>query len=311
MMSLLCRQKKKEKIKKKDSLQTHKSSFTPMNENNMVSKEKTSLFASEKGSMTVESAVVLPFFLFFIVSFLLLIKVISLQVAVTMSLSQISKELARDAYVYKKIEIEDNTAHEVLSKVILTGLSDSYVKDKLVSSLGKEYLDQSFIKGKSNGLSLYQSRYLEENDMIDLIVCYKITLPFPSFKIPDIPIALRARTRGWTGWSYGEQNTETKEYVYITETGTVYHRELNCTHLDLSIQGVNRKRIEELRNTAMGKYYECEICEEYETMADVVYITDTGNRFHNTLDCSGLKRGIKKILKSEAGGRRPCSRCGD
>ena len=56
--------------------------------------------------------------------------------------------------------------------------------------------------------------------------------------------------RAWTGYDV-ERNaggSESEEYVYITETGTVYHRERNCTHLTLSIELAGKDEVEQLRN---------------------------------------------------------------
>ena len=51
---------------------------------------------------------------------------------------------------------------------------------------------------------------------------------------------------------------EQEEYVYITENGTVYHRERNCTHLTLSIELAGKDEVGQLRNESGGKYYPCE-----------------------------------------------------
>jgi hypothetical protein len=100
--------------------------------------------------------------------------------------------------------------------------------------------------------------------------------------------------------------------VYITEHGTVYHLSKKCSHLTLSIKETDIGSMKDLRNLSGGKYKECEICDDYEIELDnlKVYITDYGDRYHKSLSCSGLKRTIKAIPKSEVGDRSPCKRCG-
>ena len=96
--------------------------------------------------------------------------------------------------------------------------------------------------------------------------------------------------------------------VYVTETGLVYHRDYHCTHLELSIHMVLQSEIESLRNEGGGKYHPCQHC--MKGAGGGVYITDTGDRYHSSLSCSGLKRTIYAVPLSEVAGKGACSRCG-
>ena len=88
----------------------------------------------------------------------------------------------------------------------------------------------------------------------------------------------------------------------------VYHRDYHCTHLELSIHMVLQSEIESLRNEGGGKYHPCQHC--IKGAGGGVYITDTGDRYHSSLSCSGLKRTIYAVPLSEVAGKGACSRCG-
>lgn len=117
----------------------------------------------------------------------------------------------------------------------------------------------------------------------------------------------------WTGAdeqdSTGAGNKQ-EEMVYVTESGSVYHRTPGCRYLRVSLQQVAGSRISSLRNSYGEKYAACESCSRNQKPSSSVYITSTGNRYHNLETCSGLKRTIKLVKLSQLGNMHACSSCG-
>jgi hypothetical protein len=221
---------------------------------------------------------------------------------------------------YNEKEITDEKRTNIESSVegiIAKAIDSTFYKIKLKDYIDVEDINQSCIQGGYAGIHTYLSSFMEEGDTIDIILVYKVKLPLLFIEVDGMPMVQRVRLRGWSGTKAAlkgdtEESTEDSEIVYITEHGSVYHLNKECSHLKLSIKEVRIEDIKELRNNAGGKYKECEICDEYEMESEnhPIYITDYGDRYHKSLGCSGLKRTIKAIPKSEVGDRSPCKRCG-
>jgi len=222
------------------------------------------------------------------------------------------------------IDYEEETFDEKRTNIessveglIAKAIDSTFYKIKLKDYVDVDSINQSCIQGGYSGIQTYLSSFMEEEDTIDIILVYKVKLPLLFIKVDGLPMVQRVKLRGWSGTKVAlksdtEETTEDSEIVYITEHGRVYHLNKECSHLNLSIKEAHIDDIKELRNDAGGKYKECEICDKYEIGLEnhKVYITDYGDRYHKSLGCSGLKRTIKAIPKSEVGDRSPCKRCG-
>ena len=110
----------------------------------------------------------------------------------------------------------------------------------------------------------------------------------------------------------GPGEEEKKEtMVYVTENGSVYHKSMGCSYLDLSTSQVSKSAVPGLRNQYGEKYTPCETCSKNAEEAGMVYITETGNRYHTLESCSGLKRTVRMVKQSHVSGKmHVCSRCG-
>ena len=123
-----------------------------------------------------------------------------------------------------------------------------------------------------------------------------------------------ALARPFTGRKYkntGNENSEDNRIVFVTKNGKVYHTSNICSHIRLSVKAVDYSIVGGMRNKGGAKYYPCEYCARG-GLSGTVYITEDGNRIHKNKNCSGIKRTVISIKKSdaEARGYRPCERCG-
>lgn len=260
-------------------------------------------FASLPGTLTVEAAMVFPFFLFVMISIMQFGNVMGTAVRFGNSLAETGKIIAASAYVSRYGGDTDG-----VPEFAAGALSAAYAHGKVLSQSG----DASAVKNTNLALS----SFLQEDETIDLVMTYQIRSPLTIVKLPGNFFIQRARVRAWTGRTpteYGEKKEEDKEteeqYVYMTETGSVYHEDPDCTHLKLSIREVDSSTLGMLRNNNGGIYHSCEKCGGL-TEGGRVYITKEGDKYHSSLSCSGLKRTVRQVRKTDLGSKRSCSKCG-
>lgn len=261
---------------------------------------------TSEGSMTIEAALVIPIFLFAIMAILSFGEILRLQMNMDSALQQCAKELA--VYGYAGDSLCGSTVGD-LSFPAETLFSELYIRNRVISELGEDYLDASPAEGSAS-LHLLGSRIMED-DRIEIHCSYYVT-PFFSLSpkagfLTESTAVARAFT-GYDNLTYTEKG-EKEEYVYITTDGTVYHRKRDCHYLDLSIEQVFTDELSGLRNAEGSVYHACSVCGQTSS-GSIVFITSYGNKYHSDLLCSGLRRTVKAVPLSEVGARGPCQKCG-
>ncbi len=244
-----------------------------------------------KASFTLEAAVVLPLLACFFVSLLFFFRVMQIQIVVQKALNDTGRQMA------------------VLAAAQENGVADIAAAQTLfLKELGELPLEEAYISGGKWGISLLQSEF--DAREVRLRVSYEVRLPLRIFWVQELAMEQHADCRKWNGWKPGAGGDDADLWVYITETGSVYHSTDTCTHLELSIRSVKPEQIDHLRNENGAKYYACSQCADQTNGTGSLYITNQGDRYHRDLNCSGIKRTVYMVRLSEVGARTPCRRCG-
>ena len=270
--------------------------------------ERISLFIPGHASLTVEAACILPLFLYAVLAVMYFFAAVGISGAISAGILETGKELAVYAYAQQTLGI--NAGSEI-SQLVMGNLSTAYAKGKIIEKINETGVDTTVLKNGADGIHLSGSSFLEKEDIIDLRVNYRLKFPIAVFALKEIPVIQRGYFRAWTGREGSLYNTDSESSdneVYVTVNGSVYHKDKNCTHIRLSIKKVDKNSIGKLRNESGGKYYPCESCKGGHGAE--VYITETGDRYHGSVSCSGLKRQIMKVQLTQVEGWPSCSRCG-
>lgn len=260
--------------------------FRRLNKVYLTPTKRASVFTSCRGSMTIEASMAVPLFFLAFVCFLYLMEIMAIQTAMRCGLQYAQKELACEA-----------------SETCM--INSSKVQDLVVHSIGEERLERSIVIGGIGGVNCQGSFVSPLTGIGQVKVKYQVRIPF--FHIAPMTYEQSLGIKMWNGYRKGGVSQE-GEVVYITETGLVYHKNYHCTYLDLSIRAVSKDALKSLRNHNGGKYHPCERCSAIGKKS--VFVTENGDRYHGSLTCSGLKRTVYAVSKSEVAGKSPCSKCG-
>ena len=208
---------------------------------------------------------------------------------------------------------ENGIPEEFLHAGISFLLSETFVRSQVRDFLGPEYLNHTCLSGGEKAISYLRSSILAGDDIVDLVADYRVRPFIRILGLGDFALQSRYYAHAWVGYELtdeqGDGEAAEEEYVYLTETGTVYHVDRNCTYLRPRVQRTDAAAVDQLRNHSGGKYYPCENCRP--AKVGVLFVTPDGNRYHDSTECSGLKRTVREVPRAQVEGRMPpCSKCG-
>lgn len=250
--------------------------------------QETSFCISQKASLTVEAAVVLPITAGFLLTILFFFRVLLVQADVEEALVYAGRTTAVESVL-----VDEKTT------LFLS------VEGRFYQAVTQENMVERFVEGGVLGVSLLGSEVTGKE--ILLKANYMVRFPIEFFGIKGIWLTSQNAFVKWKGDLYTGEIQES--WVYITKTGSVYHKNTNCRSLDLNIQETAMKDMDTIRGKNGQKYYSCSKCTDRPDKLEKVYVTDYGKLYHGDLSCSALKRTVEKILISQVGERRPCSYC--
>lgn len=243
-----------------------------------------------RGSVTVEAALTIPLFLFAVMCLVYLLEIQAIRFSIGTATQGAAKIAAEDAVVWQVF-------NPVKFQADLVNLAEA------------ERLDRSIVVGGSSGIRCWATFYDSKDEVLHIKVSYKLQLPFPEYTGIQLKQEHEFQIKAWTGYADQHGTDVDESIVYITESGLVYHTDYQCSYLQLSVQFVPASAVEDLRNESGGIYHACDKCVHGESMAGV-YITNYGTKYHNSLNCSGLKRSVRAVKKSEVVGMGACNKCG-
>lgn len=254
------------------------------------------------GSATIEAVCIMPILLFAFLAFYSMGQIYILENQIYQATMNTASFLAEYAYL-TELDYEAVDQEEQLGSVgqQLLGLGTATVRLRYYLE-DRDRIDQ-YVVGGVNGLLITDPNILDKEGFINIKLQYWVRIPVPLLSNLSMPLSVQVRQKAYTGYREGNESVE-ERYVYIAEYSTVYHLSRSCTHLRLTIFPVTATGLE----TLYSGLDPCEYCGS--EPSETYYVTATGDKYHTSDRCTGLKRTVRRVPFSEVNGYGPCSRCG-
>lgn len=245
----------------------------------------------KSGSVTVEAALVLPLFILAMLSVFYMGETVIVRNVIYEAFQETAQYMAERSYLYETRDMDIG---------ITTVASNLKIR---------EYIDdqaqiERYVSGGISGIRITKTS-LDEDNYIYMELRYSLTVNVPVFGAVCIPCRERICQRAYLGYDPEKDDDSQEAYVYVAENGYVYHTSRSCYHISLSIHQVSEDRLK----TTYANLTECSICARSGNTGSI-YVTEDGDRYHRSLDCSGLKRTVYRCRKDECAGYVLCSECG-
>lgn len=250
------------------------------------------------GSVSIEAAAAFPVILLLFLSFFWALLLFWVHTEIEAKLYSIGNEVVACSYAYSEVFSKENLDSDLINEIVSVSFNQGYVVKKLKESPAGKW---------TKNLNAILSD-IKTSDTVDISVTYfvKPIMTVPGFK--GVWLTNHFYSKSYTGFSCSKEKDIEDVIVYITKTGSVYHTSLACSSIKSKVDMVSKNDISKVRNKDKAKYYPCKKCSSTDD-GNVVYITEYGNRYHQSINCSELKVDVYGVKLSEVNGRRKCRLC--
>lgn len=277
--------------------------------------KRTFLSISLSGSITVEAAIVVPLFVFSMISIIYFFNVIYIQTTMQIQLENTARLISASTCVTTSADINLNDdENSLLEKVVIDAAGIIAVNGLFVTENIREFADNTLIVDGADGLSFLGSDVTNTDYPLDLILTYKLRMPFIPEDIFTLHMRHRCYFKAFNGKELDNNLPLGDFFVYIAKNGEVFHKNKFCSYLE---------RFTFLKNeTELKSEYPyiklCTFCKQNTNLfskpqlngISYVYVTAEHDAYHYSETCPSLQRYLTMMDYEDAKDiYSPCSRC--
>lgn len=256
----------------------------------------------DSGSITVEASIVLPLFIFVMLALYSVGGCILVKNTIYEGFCETAEYLAEYANLGWQLKQSDSL--EAVEHSAETEINTVLANTKIREYTDDRSLVERYVSGGMTGVVVTRAALASDN-YIYLKLSYDLVIRIPVIGEFHIPCSEQIRQMAYLGYDKNADDDRKGTYVYMAENGVVYHCSRNCSYIKLSIRQVDASYIKDDK-TGLSP---CRLCRKYMSTG-ILYVTSQGDRYHCSLNCSGLKRTVYRVMKEEHPELRPCSKCG-
>lgn len=255
------------------------------------------------GSLTLETALIFPFFLLTLMSVISFISILGLQTSLQMRLEETARKISSLSYISS--DVSDAAASASL--LTIAGIRQLYYSEDIENLCEHSYLQNGY-----NDIHFEHTNLDTENAAIDLIITYTVVIPFIPDNLVQFDFIQNTSLKLFNGIETFYTDTDEKETVYITPKGTVYHTQKYCPYLRKYTDIILESALDTYEQKTGKHYYPCSYCSKYYKPENdsTIYISRTGNSYHYTCECYHLNSTVYEFnINDIPDSYTPCQRC--
>ena len=244
-----------------------------------------------KGSMTIEASIGFPLFMIMVSFLLSIISVLYLQLSMQIALEETVRKSSKTAYISSLfLSLDEENQQNILdlepsiTRNIATSLiSATYLQTSFNNEDNKKLINSPLIIDGEKGISFYSSSIDLDEGIADIVLNYKVKLPFLPEKLFNFNLTNRCYIHLYTGKELAKKQNPADSYVYFTSYGKVFHFNRYCQYLLNYTDAVSYKNIDpDIPGCSKCVKLSSEQLKEQNT---IVYLTKSREFFHTSLDC--------------------------
>lgn len=244
-----------------------------------------------KGSLTIEAAISIPIYMMLISVLISITSILYLQLSMQIALEETVRKSTKTAYISSLFLSLDEDQQQTVKKsddsiienITTSLLSATYLTTVFTGEKNKKLVNSPMIINGKNGINFYSSSIDFNEGIADIILNYKVKLPFLPEKFFHFNLTNRCYIHLYTGKPLAKKQAPVDYYVYFTSHGNVFHFNRYCQYLLDYTDAVAYKKLEPDISPCARCTSESTDHLKYEN--PIVYITKSREFFHVSLNC--------------------------